>query len=199
MLIIRQLKPPILLHSSYCNSVSIATPARLKPTTFTLPVLQVSGFLSPINPLYSDIQYLSSCVFRTTLPNVGHYTQTLVWVRSPNGPSCPWQASPSSRKKGNLQSCVSDLAEVVAGYGPLHHVLSIHLEDAIAAVCDERCVRQRHALVAKGDDRVPLEGRKRPPVLTAVLDQSLRDIRTFCSSKGLKASSPVGHSQQEVC
>lgn len=168
MLIIRQLKPPIWLHhSSYCNSVSIATPARLKPTTFPLPVLQVAGFLSPINPLYSDIQYLSSCVFCTALPNVGRYTQTLVWVRSPNGPSCPRQASPSSRKKGNLQSCVSYLAEVVAGYGPLHHVLSIHLEDVIAAVRDERCVRQRHALVAEGDDRVPLEGRKRPPVLTA--------------------------------
>lgn len=79
MLIIRQLKPPTWLHhSSYCNSVSIATPARLKPT-FTLPVLQVAGFLSPVNPLYSDIQYSSSCVFRTALPSVGHYTQTLGW------------------------------------------------------------------------------------------------------------------------
>lgn len=62
------------------------------------------------------------------------------------------------REKGKLQSCVSDLAEVVAGHGPLHHVLSIHLEDVIAAVRDERSVRQRHTLVAEGNDRVSLEG-----------------------------------------
>lgn len=52
---------------------------------------------------------------------------------------------------------MSDLAEVVARYRPLQHVVSVHLEDVVAAVRDERSIGQRHALVAEGDDRVSLQ------------------------------------------
>lgn len=69
----------------------------------------------------------------------------------------------ATRGKGNFPRCpsrcerVSDLAEVVAGYRSLQHVVSVHLEDVVAAVRDERSVGQRHALVAEGDDRVSLQ------------------------------------------
>lgn len=58
--------------------------------------------------------------------------------------------------EGSIPHCpscesVSDLAEVVAGHRFLQHGVPIHLEHIIAAVCHQRSVRERHALIAKGD------------------------------------------------
>lgn len=67
--------------------------------------------------------------------------------------------------KGSFPSAValcdalSDLAEVVAGHGPLRHVVPVHLEHVVAAMGDERRIGHGHALVTEGDDRVSLWGR----------------------------------------
>lgn len=161
MLIIRQLKLPIWRHrSSNYNSVSIATPAHFKPTTFTLQVLQVTALFSSWIPSTQTVHRVVCFPHYASKRSPLHpdaATALRVWVKSPDWPSVRGRHL-RPREKGKFQSFVSDLAEVVAGHGPLHHVLSIHLEDVITAVRDERSVRQRHTLVAEGDNRVSLEG-----------------------------------------
>lgn len=161
MLIIRQLKLPIWRHRSYNCNYYYFYAAGFAGRCFNLIRIPstltdrsgrfvCAGKHSPLNPDAAT-----------------RWNALLVWAQSPDWPSVRGRHL-RPREKGKFQSCDSYLAEVVAGHGPLHHILSIHLEDVVAAVRDERSVRQRHTLVAEGDGRVSLEGGEAPTRCTNV-------------------------------
>lgn len=104
MLIIRQLKLPIWRHrSSNYNSVSIATPAHFKPTTFTLQVLQVTALFSswiPSTLTDSTSGRLFSTLRRQTFPTTPRRRDRSSRLGQKSRLALrPRQASPSTRKR----------------------------------------------------------------------------------------------------